>query len=162
MSGARFVIPKVRLAELMRSPGGLAVTEAIARAEQNLEAIKPACRADMLGLLELCDAALREMGETYDEAATMGLYAIAVRGIGAGSVCGAPAVDIALTSLCDLLTHLQGRQALDRKAIEVHLQAWRLLMTQDLPQAACDTVIEGLRRVSAHHAAGPATPPATS
>ena len=52
MSGARFVTPPNRLAEIMRKPGGVAVADAISRAERNLEAIRPACRADMMGLLD--------------------------------------------------------------------------------------------------------------
>lgn len=152
MSEARFITPPVRLAEIVGKPGGVAVAEAIARAERNLDAIRPACRADMMQLLETCDAALKAMGDAYDEDAITALYATAVRGIGAGAVCGAPTVDMALTSLCDLITHLLARGQQDRKAIEVHIQAWRLLMTTDLPEAACETVLEGLRRVSAHHA----------
>lgn len=152
MSGAQFVTPPNRLAEIMRKPGGIVVADAISRAERNLEAIRPACRADMMGLLETCEAAVKAMGEAYDESAVTALYAIAVRGIGAGAVCGAPTVDLALTSLCDLITHLLARGQHDRKAVEVHIQAWRLLMTTELPESARETMLEGLRLVSAHNA----------
>lgn len=152
MGKAEFVTPKVRLAEIMRKPGGVIVADAVARAERNLDAIKPACRTDMMARLASCDAALKALGETYDEAAVTALYATAVRGIGAGAVCGAPAVDLALTSLCDLITYLQGRELHDPKAIGVHIQACRLLMTSDLPEAARETVLEGLRKVTSQYA----------
>jgi len=152
MSGVRFVFPKPRLAELLKMPGGLPVVEALERAQANLETIKPACRADLMSLLDTAEAAFAELGNDFDEVRMAGLYAIAVRGIGTGAVCGAPGVDTALTSLCDLLDFLLTGKRHDREAIGVHLQAWRLLMTVDLPQAGADSILAGLRKVTAKYA----------
>ena len=153
MSSVRFVFPKVRLTEIMRTPGGLSVAEALERARANLESIRPTCMAELVALLGQADAAFGRMDETYDEAAVVDLYSLAVRGIGAGAVCGAPAMDEALTSLCDLLDHLKTAQRFDREAVAVHLRAWRLLMSADLPEAGSAAVLDGLRKVSARYAA---------
>jgi hypothetical protein len=82
-----------------------------------------------------------------------GLYSLAVKGIGAGDVCGAPAVDIALTSFCDLLDHLRTLKRYDHEAVGVHVRAWRLLMSADLPKAGAEQILDGLLKVSARYAA---------
>jgi hypothetical protein len=153
MSSVRFVFPKPRLARLLKMPGGLPVAEALERAQANLEDLKPTCLAELQALLELSEARVEAMGEAGDEDGLTELYAIAVRGIGGGHVCGVPSVDGALTSLCDLLDHLRTTGRFDRAAIAVHLQAWRLLLTGDLPLDAARTMVEGLRKVSARFAA---------
>ncbi|WP_372784373.1 hypothetical protein [Phenylobacterium sp.] len=160
MSSVRFVFPKHRLAEILASPGGLPVVEALERAQANLETIKPTCRAELLALLELAEASYATLGETFDDEGMAELYSLAVRGIGAGSVCGAPAVDEALTSLCDLLDHLRTQRLFDRNAIGVNVRAWRLLATLDLPVEGCAPILDGLRKVSARYAEPASASPA--
>jgi hypothetical protein len=151
--GVRIVFHKPRLAQLIDEPGGLTAAEAVARAEANLETIKPACRADLLAQLEVCEGAFASLSAAFDDAALSELYAIAVRCIGVGAVCGAPAVDDALGSFCDLIEHLRGAGRCDRDAIGVHVRAWRLLMTPDLPATGRDSILSGLRKVTARSAA---------
>jgi hypothetical protein len=153
MSSVRFVFPKPRLAELLSMPGGLPVAEAVERAQANLDAIRPTCTAELQALLELCEAGLASLGDGFDDAGVEGLYAIAVKGIGAGEVCGAAPVDIALTSFCDLLDSLRALQRYDREAVAVHIRAWRLLLTAGLPKTGADQVLEGLLKVSGRYAA---------
>lgn len=153
MSSVRFVFPKPRLARLLKEPGGLPVAEALERAQKNLEEIKPTCLAELQALLELSEARFEAMGEAADEDGMGELYAIAVRGIGGGEVCGAPAVDDALTSLCDLLDHLRTSGRYDRDAIAVHMGAWRLLLAGGQPTEVARVMVEGLRKVSARYAA---------
>lgn len=152
MTTVRFVFPKPRLAKLLQTPGGVPVAEALERAQQNLEELKPTCVAELQALLELAQARLDAMGEAFDDEGLAELYAIAVRGIGGGEVCDRPSVDVALTSLCDLLDRLRTRGAYDRAAIAVHVQSWRLLMGEVGTDAAADAVIDGLRKVSARYA----------
>jgi hypothetical protein len=153
MSSVRFVFPKPRLAQLLKTPGGVPVAEALERAQKNLETIRPTCLAELQALLELSEARLEAMGETAGEDALAELYAVAVGGIGGGEVCGAPSVDAALTSLCDLLDHLRTTGRFDRAAIGVHLNAWRLLLSGTQPADASRTIVDGLRKVSARYAA---------
>jgi hypothetical protein len=153
MTSVRFVFPKPRLNELLRTPGGLPVAEAIEQARKNLEAIKPTCTAELLALLELCEAGSANLKDEFDDAALEELYTLSVKGIGAGEVCGVPAVDAALTSFCDLLDHLRTLKRFDREAVGVHVRAWRLLMTPGLPEAGAKQVLDGLTKVSARYAA---------
>jgi hypothetical protein len=152
MSSVRFVFPKPKLAALLRMPGGVPVADALEAAEKNLSEIRPACQAELQGLLEEAEAAFKALGASFDDAGMEAIYAIAVRAIGGGEVCHAPAVDAALTSLCDLLDHLRTHERFDREAIGVHVRAWRLLMTAGLPASGAETVLSGLRQVSARYA----------
>jgi len=155
MTSVRFVFPKPRLNELLRMPGGLPVAEALERAQKNLESIKPTCTAELMALLELCEASYWNLKDNYDEPAVTELYSLAVKGIGAGEVCGVPPVDVALTSFCDLLDHLRTLKRYDHEAVGVHVRAWRLLMSADLPPAGAQQILDGLLKVS-HRYAGEA------
>jgi hypothetical protein len=153
MTSVRFVFPKPRLNELLRSPGGLPVAEALEQAHANLEAIRPTCTAELLALLELCEASYWNLKDAYDEPAVTELYSLAVKGIGAGEICGRPAIDAALTSFCDLLDHLRTLKRYDHEAVGVHVRAWKLLMMADLPQAGAEQILDGLLKVSRRYAA---------
>lgn len=154
MSSVRFVFPKPRLAQLLKTPGGLPVAEALERAQTNLEEIRPTCNAELQALLELAEVGFEALSATFDDAGMERIYAVAVRGVGGGQVCGMPGVDVALTSLCDLLDHLRTHRRYDREAIGVHVRAWRLLMTLDLPPEGQNAVLDGLRQVSRRYALG--------
>ena len=149
MSSAKFVFPKLSIEKLIREPGGLAIADALAQANANLETIKPQCREELLALLGEAEAAYEAGGGGV----LAELYSIAVRGIGAGTVCGAPDVDGALSSLCDLIDHLQVADTMDREAVGVHVRSWRLLMDPQLPRPGATVILDGLRKVSARFAA---------
>lgn len=151
MSAVRFVFPKPRLAKLLKLPGGVPVAEALERAQANLDTIRPTCLAEMEDLAGQAEARLQALGEAHDDAGMADLYAIAVRGIGGGEVCRLPAVDVALTSLCDLLDHLRTARRYDRAAIAVHVQAWRMLLTMT-DGANAEALVDGLKQVSGRYA----------
>jgi hypothetical protein len=153
MALARFTVPKQRLAAQLKTPGGLPVAEAVANAQANLTELKPQCIGELRELLEAAEKVYAVAGPDYDEAAVGGLYESAVRGIGLGEVCGAGSVDVALHSLCDLLDHLQTHERYDAEAVGVHLRAWRLLITTELPPEGAQAVLAGLNKVSALYSA---------
>lgn len=151
MSGVRFVFPKLRLEQLIHAPGGITVAEALARADANLEQIKPGCREELMLLLRDAEACLADLKDR-DRVGLARLYNIAVRGIGTGAVSGVPHVDTALGSLCELVDRLLQGERFDRDALAVHVRAWRLLMDPGLPQAGADPVLQGLNKVTDHYA----------
>ena len=152
MTTTRFTVPKQRLAELMRKPGGVPVEEALAAAGANLQELKPDCISELVQLLDEAEAIFARIGPAYDDAAMGELYEASVRGIGLGDVCGAGSVDVALHSLCDLLDHLRTHLRYDAEAVGVHLRAWRLLITTELPPEGAQAVLAGLNKVSALYA----------
>jgi hypothetical protein len=143
--------PLVRLAKLLREPGGLALADALAAAQKNLEAAS----GDYLyavgeGVADIARLAERHTSNAFDEAVFSGVYARASNLIGAASVCGRASIDEALTSLCEMLDCFQSREIWDAEAVGVHVNALRLLLyggvSEDSDGAA--TVLDGLRRVS--------------
>lgn len=148
MTTARFTVPKQRLAQLLRKPGGPPAAEALSAAQSNLAELKPQCIGELKVLLEAAEKTFAELS-AYDEAGVSALYDSAVRGIGLGDICGAGAVDVALHSLCDLLDNLKTDQRYDAEAVGVHLRAWRLLITTELPPEGAQQVLAGLNKVSA-------------
>jgi len=153
MATARFTVPKQRLAQQLKTPGGLPVAEAIEAAQNNLSELKPMCMGELHQLLEAAEKAFARLGAEFEPAGVSELYQNAVRGIGLGDVCGAGSVDVALHSLCDLLDHLQTHQRYDAEAVGVHLRAWRLLISTELPPEGAQAVLAGLNKVSAKYGA---------
>jgi hypothetical protein len=153
MTTARFTVPKHRLTEQLKTPGGLPVAEAIANAEANLAELKPQCGGELNELLIEAEKVFATLGAGYDPAAMDALYNTAVRGIGLGAVFGAASVDVALHSLCDLLDHLKTNGRYDGEAVGVHLRAWRLLISTELPEAGANAVLAGLNKVTALYGA---------
>lgn len=152
MSNVRFVFPILKLEKLIRAAGGLTVADALAQADANLGELKPSCHAELLHLLDEAEATFAALGPETSEQDLSDLYAIAVAGIGAGSVSGVPDVDAALGSFCDLVDALQTSGQRDKAPIRVHLNAWRLMMDPNLPRPGAAAILEGLRKVSGRYA----------
>lgn len=152
MTSARFTVPKQRLAQLLRTPGGPPAAEALAAAQANLVELKPLCIGELDELLAAAEKTFAGLSG-YDEAGVSALYDAAVRGIGLGDICGAGSVDVALHSLCDLLDHLKTHERYDAEAVGVHLRAWRLLITTELPAEGAQQVLAGLNKVSSLYSA---------
>jgi hypothetical protein len=153
MTTARYSIPKHRLAQQLKTPGGLPVAEAVANAEANLAELKPQCLSELRRLLAAAEQVFESLDAAYEEAAADALYDAAVRGVGLGELGGVGGVDIALHSLCDLLDHLKTDRRFDKQAVGVHLRAWRLLLTTELPPGGAQAVLAGLNKVSALYGA---------
>ena len=150
MSAVSIKRPVLNLPKLLREPGGLPLVEAVASARQNLDAASAGYLADLAkGVAEIAALAA---GKTagYDAAAYGAMYQRAGALIGVASVCGRPSIDDALVSFCDLLDQLRVRETGDTEAIQVHVNALRLLLLspQLEGQAAATAVLDGLHRVS--------------
>ena len=138
------------LAGLIDKPGGLRVSEAVAAAEANLEAVRgPA--------LERLDAVLAQMDacagavEGYDAAAFDLLYRLSNEIVGVAGVFGYAPMGEAAYSLCDLLDVSRAAGTWRAAAVGVHLRTLRLLRQQGGPAAdpaACQALLEGLRQLS--------------
>ena len=154
MSSVKIHIPPVRLAKLLRTPGGLPVAEALQRAGQGLEGLKTDCLAELKTVLEEAEACAARATDAYDAAVADQLYKIVATPIGAPSICGLQSVDTALISLSDLLDYLKGQQRWDANAVAVHLRAFRLLLQTEGAKdiAGAQAILAGLRKVSQRYA----------
>lgn len=154
MSAVKIFTPPVKLAKLLRTPGGLPVAEAVQRAGAGLASLKNECLGELMTVLQQAEACAGRAGDDYDAALASELYDIVAKPIGVPSVCGLTAVDTALISLSDLLDYLKGQQRWDANAVAVHLRAFRLLLhTEGAADAAgTQAILAGLRKVSQRYA----------
>lgn len=154
MSAVKIFTPPVRLAKLLRTPGGLPVAEAVQRAGAGLAGLKSECLGELKAVLDEAEACAARAGGEFDEALLGELYAIVAKPIGVPSVCGLASVDTALISLSDLLDYLKGQGRWDANAVAVHLRAFRLLLHTEgaADQAGTQAILAGLRQVSQRYA----------
>lgn len=154
MSAVKIFTPPVKLAKLLRTPGGLPVAEAVQRAGAGLAGLKTECLGELKTVLEQAEACAARAGGEYDEALLGELYAIVAKPIGVPSVCGLASVDTALISLSDLLDYLKGQARWDANAVAVHLRAFRLLLHTEgaADEAGTQAILAGLRQVSQRYA----------
>ena len=157
MSAVRYVFPKNKLAAQLRVPGGLPVVEALEAARANLEKLSAQSLKELCALTSDAQACFERFPVDSNTDALMELYAICARGVGMGSVCGKPAADTTLISLCDLLDRLRATGRWDREAVAVHVQTLKILVLgagQETGEAAT-AILLGLKKVSARYAPEP-------
>jgi len=157
-----FHTPKRRLTQLLKTPGGLPLAEAIERATKNLGTLAGACVAEVGSVTEQAEALMARKPASFDEAFLTEFYGVVNPPIGLSSICGLDGIDVALHSMCDLLDHLKTTERWDVEAMQVHVQALKLLLHTESSQNAeqTDAVLSGLRKVSQRYAAPTDTPSA--
>lgn len=157
-----FHTPKRQLTQLLKTPGGLPVAEAVERATKNLGTLAGACVTEVGSVTQQAEAMMARRPASFDEAFLTELYGVVNPPIGLSSICGLDGIDVALHSMCDLLDHLKTTQRWDVEAMQVHVQALKLLLHTESARNAQQTeaVLSGLRKVSQRYAAPPAPPAA--
>ena len=143
----RLSIPN-RLAQFVNTADGMPLAEALARADANLEMIRPPS-------VEHIDALLAELGakaaDKPSPAEVERLYRVANELAGLGGVFGLGALGRAAYSLCELLDGLRV-SGWNAAAVTVHLEGLRLLRHEDsgaVPPEAIAAVLAGLDKVVA-------------
>ena len=138
-----------RLSMLVKASGGVMAKDALEAAEAALEPL----RAESLGVL---DAALVEIESRFGKTAAatrasgayQDLYTLALRIIDVSGFLPGSCVDQAAISFCALVDNCAEANAWRWDAIDVHINALRLLRTADLSPEQRRAVIDGLNKVS--------------
>jgi hypothetical protein len=146
--------PPNRLAALIKERGGVLVQDAIAAAEAGVESLREASLANL-------DAALTEIERRYGPGAKNresecfeDLYVLSSRVIDVSVYVSDAGIDRAAVSLCDLVDVCAEAKAWRWDAVDVHLNALRLLRANgaDLPADQREAMLQGLYQVSHHRA----------
>jgi hypothetical protein len=151
MTGVKKFWPKNRLKQLVAAPGGMRAIDAIARAEQRLEAISETCLAGIdakieeLSLLSATRGSDGGAGPTVDR-----IYQISNEVFAEGGVFGRAALSTAAHSLCELTGPGNDADGSVWEAIDVHVQSMKVLRRSDVETSdqMCRAVLDGLRAVS--------------
>ena len=154
MSMVKRFAPPNRLAHFVNTADGITLAEALARADANLDEIRPPS-------LERIDEALAELGAKApphpSSAQVERIYGLANELAGTAGVFGLTGLGRAAYSLCELLDGMKGPGGWNAGAVTVHLDGLRLLRAEDggaLPPEAVAAVLTGLDKVRARFAEG--------
>jgi hypothetical protein len=158
MSGSVSIhVPEVRLAKLIRTPGGKPVADAMRDAHKGLETIQADCLGELSKVLEKCEAVAAKAGGAFSAVLVGDLYALTSSTIGVATACNLKPIDTMLVSLADLLDHMKEQRSWEANAVAVHLRAFRLLLKTEAARdgAGTQAILEGLRKVSQRFAKAP-------
>lgn len=161
MTGVKKFWPTNRLKQLVAAPGGLCASEAMARAEERLEAISGACLAGIDAKIEEISALSSTRGGGSDATRSLDrIYQLSNEIFAEGGAFGRAALSTAAHSLCDLTGPGHTGDAGVWEAVDVHVQSMRVLRRSDVETSdqMCRAVLDGLIAVSkrsrgpgAHH-----------
>ncbi|ALL12261.1 hypothetical protein [Caulobacter henricii] len=150
MTVARKFHPTNRLAKLIKTKGGMLVRDAIIAAEEGVEGLREASLVvldETLAEIELRfgASASNRQAERFED-----LYRLTMRLIDVSTFVSDAGVDQAAVSLAGVADHCAEVGAWRWNAIDVHLDALRLLRSvgAELPAADRQAMIDGLYRVS--------------
>ncbi len=137
-----------RLAKMIREPGGVKVGDALAKADENLKTIQEDCMKAVDGYLTQIEALHQEAKSAPTAEVKDAIYRLADDIHGMAGVFGLGELGSAAFSLCDLIDRQREGGGWTPAAVEVHLNAFRLLRHPAGDPAARAEVLEGLRRVN--------------
>jgi hypothetical protein len=142
--------PRVNtLAKMVNQPGGMRAEDALRKAEENLDTIKPVLAEEveknLASLLELLDAAATRPEKTVLDEAYLRSNQVA----GMAGLSGMAPLGQAAFSLCELLDKLGVAERWSAEAVDVHLNAMRLLRRMPEADKATAHILQGLREVVA-------------
>ena len=148
---------KVNLAltKQIKEPGGIGVSMAIMRANKAVEGMRGRLLETADGHIAEAEAAMAAVDGTPET--LQRLYDAADQLVAIAGACDLPGVVDAALGLCDLADWFQQKATLDRRSLEVHVAAFRLLRLTTEP-AAREPVLDGLKKVRERYL-GPLDPP---
>jgi hypothetical protein len=162
MSKPKTIKFETRLSKEASQPGGLTVEDALKRADASLETLRGPCEAAI-------DAALVQIESRFGVAVAAreterfeDLHRLAANIIDASIFARESGLDKAARTLCQLTGLCQARKAWDWIAVDLHINALRLLRAAgpSLGQSEREAVVEGLRQVTRKRVGDPDALPA--
>jgi hypothetical protein len=148
---AAFYEPETRLKTMVNRSDGIRVSEAVKKAEANVQSYKATGVASMdekiEQLLEVCN----RLRAGLTEADERKVYLLSNDIFDAAGMFGEPELSEAAYSLCEMIGNRAERVPLSWEAVNVHISSMRLLRQSagDTDAAGRQAVLQGLRKVTA-------------
>jgi hypothetical protein len=144
--------PPNRLAGMIKERGGILAKDAIIAAEAGVESLREASLAALDQTVAEIERRFGKGAESRDSESFEALYLLSSRIIDVGQFVSETGVDKAAVSLCTLADSLAEAGTWRWDAVDVHLNALKLLraMGAELPAAQRAAMLEGLYQVSHH------------
>jgi hypothetical protein len=155
MTVVRTFRPENRLAKAVQRPGGMTVADALARASEQLEAVRAECLSALDEKIAAIDALTSSAAFSSRGDDIRRVYDLANEILNEAGVFALVELSEAGRSLCDLTGGYRKDAALDIRAIRVHVAAMKSLRRPEVHGDAStrEAVIDGLRQVTAKVAA---------
>ncbi len=159
MSKAKKFKVETRLSKEAFRPGGLTVEEALRRADVSLEVLREPCEA-------VIDDALRQIEARFGPGASGradepfgDLYQFGSRIVDASIFAKTTDIDQAARALCQLTALCEARDAWDWVAVDVHIEALRMLRAggASISQKERQAILTGLKQVTLKRVGDPDT-----
>jgi len=146
--------PPNRLANMIKERGGILAKDAIVAAEAGVETLREASLAALDQTVAEIERRFGKAAENRESESFEALYLLSSRIIDVGQFVSETGVDKAAVSLCTLADSLAEAGVWRWDAVDVHLNALRLLraMGAELPAEQRSAMLEGLYQVSHHKA----------
>jgi len=150
-SKAQFHAPEPRLKSMVNRPDGIRISEAVKKAEANVQSYKATGVASMdekiSQLVEICGR-MRAGSTSTDERK---VYLLSNDIFDAAGMFGEPELSEAAYSLCEMIGNRAERVPLSWDSVNVHISSMRLLRqsASDADAATRQAVLQGLRKVAA-------------
>lgn len=143
MSSVSYIRRPNRLGKLISTPGGRKLGEAVARAEANIETLRPGLLAEVDGALER----LRAAAGRADAQGRSEVYACAASIVGFAGLCGLTRVGEVAYNLCELSDRYIDAGTWNAAAVAAHIQTMGVLRAANLPDDSAEAaaVLEGLK-----------------
>jgi len=144
--------PPNRLTNMIKERGGILAKDAIVAAEAGVETLREASLAALDETIGEIERRFGKGAENRESESFEALYLLSSRIIDVGQFVSDSGVDKAAVSLCTLADGLAEAGVWRWDAIDVHLNALRLLRTMGntLPAEQRAAMLEGLYQVSHH------------
>ena len=151
MGVVTWIRKKPRLSSLVDQPGGMSARSALKAVAELLDPLREEGRERVEASIAVLEQTLAA-SHRYDRTVLLSaLYAQATAVLDAAGPFGLDDLCSAAFSLCELSDRYSRLETpVDPRAVEVHIQALRLLHTHDAaPEAARHAILDGLARVLA-------------
>jgi hypothetical protein len=148
---AAFYEVETKLKTMVNRPDGIRVSDAVKKAEANVQSYKATGVASMdekiAQLVEICE----RMRSGVTEADERKVYLLSNDIFDAAGMFGEPELSEAAYSLCEMIGNRADRVPLSWDAVNVHISTMRLLRqsASDADPAGRHAVLQGLRKVTA-------------
>lgn len=141
---------KSKLSKAIGPSGGISAALALKRANDGLKAIRVPCIADVDANLATIYGQFGPGGTKRSEEALEDLYELATRIIDVSICLQGSGIDLAARALCDLIDLSETLGVCDWQAVDVHIDALKLLRTAGLAmgESQINHVLDGLARVA--------------
>ncbi len=146
----QFFYPPNTLGNAMKKPGGISISDALVRANSNLDDIRDTCLVELDGKIAAIEKAAGSATVSPDQASLNRIYTLGNEILGEAGALGLIELSTVGRSLCELTSVPDEATKVDPRMIRVHIDAMKSLRR---PEADADpkmrtALLNGLRKMT--------------